>query len=146
MRNRGAGKNTIWKQAPFLRLFFSFITGILLENKYPVRDGLLIPVFCLSLVLLIICNCISFSAFIGLEWVTGLVIYIAFFSMARILIHVHQDIQAEQSSCYVKGQSNLLLVRLLGDPFQKQNSYKCSAQIKWLTKGHTCFNENERIF
>jgi len=144
--NRNAGKNPIWKQAPFLRFFFPFIAGILLENKYPGQVGLLIPVICLSLVLLIICNCISFSAFIGLEWVTGFAIYIAFFSMARILVYVHQDIQAEQSSCYVKGQSNLLLVRLLGDPVQKQNLYKCSAQVKWLTKDHTCFNENERIF
>ncbi|HEV3223632.1 MAG TPA: ComEC/Rec2 family competence protein [Puia sp.] len=146
MWNRGAGKNTIWKQAPFLRLLFPFIAGILLENKYPVQAGLLILVFCLSLVLLIICFSISFSAFIGLEWVAGLVIHIAFFSMARILMHVHMDIQAEQSSCYVKGQPNLLLVRLLGDPVQKPNSYKCFALVKWLTKDHTCFNENERIF
>ena len=61
-------------------------------------------------------------------------------------MNVHQDIQTDQSSCYIKGQSNLLLVRLLGDPVQKQKSYKCSAQINWLTKDHTCFNENERIF
>lgn len=146
MLNRGAGKNPIWKQAPFLRLFIPFIAGILLENKYPVQNGFLATVFCISLILLIICNCISFLTIIELEWVAGLVIHIALFSMAGILIHVHLDIQADQSSCYEKGQSNLLLVRLLGDPVQKQKSYKCSAQINWLTKDHTCFNENERIF
>ncbi len=146
MLNMGAVKNTIWKQAPFLRLFFPFIAGILLENKYTVQAGFLAVVFCLSLILLIICNCISFSAFIGLEWVAGLVIHLAVFSLARILMHVHQDIQTDQSSCYIKGQSNLLLARLLGDPIQKQKSYKCLAQINWLTKDHTCFNENERIF
>ena len=146
MINGGVGKNMIWKQAPFLRLFFPFIAGILLENKYPVQTSFLALVFCLSLVLLIICNCISFSALIGLEWVAGLVIHIAIFSLARILMNVHQDIRTERSSCYIKGQSNLLLVRLLGDPVQKQKSYKCSAQINWLTKDHTCFNENERIF
>jgi len=146
MWNRITGKNPIWKQTPFLRLLFPFISGITLENKYPIQAGLLIPVLCLSLLLLIICNCISFSTFIGLEWVAGLVIQIAFLSMARILIYVHLDIQSDQSSCYIKGQPNLLLVRLLEDPLQKQNSYKCSAQVKWLTKDHTCFNENERIF
>ena len=143
---RDARKNVVWKKAPFLRLFFPFIAGILLENKYPVQSVFLVTVFCLSLLLLIICNCISFSAFIGLEWVAGLAIHMALFSMARILIFVHQDIQTNQSSCYVKGQSNLLLVRLLGDPVKKQNSFKCSAQVNWLAKGHTCFTENERIF
>src|ERR1017187_7914493 len=103
MLNRGSGKNPIWKQAPFLRLFFSFIAGILLENKYPVQAAFLSTVICLSLLLLIICNNISFSAFNGLEWVAGLVIHVAFFSMARILTHIHQDIQTDQSSCYVKG-------------------------------------------
>ena len=146
MRNRSLERNETWIRAPFLRLLFPFIAGILVENKFPVQASFLIPVFCLSLVLLIICNIISFSSFVGLEWVAGLVIQVAFFSMARILIHVHQDIQVEQSSCFVKGQSNLLLVRLLEDPVQKQNSYKCPALVKWLIKGQTCFNENERIF
>src|ERR1700722_17196160 len=113
MLSKAAGKNPIWKQAPFLRIFFPFIAGVLLENKFPVQTGFLVIVFCLSLILLIICNCISFSAFIGLEWVGGFVIYIALFSLARILVNIHQDIQTDQSSCYVKGQSNLLLVRLL---------------------------------
>ena len=146
MLSKGAGKNPIWKQAPFLRLFFPFIAGLLMGNKYSVQVDFLIAVFCLSLILLITCNCISFSAFIGLEWVAGLVIHIALFSFARILTLVHQDVQTDQSSCYVKGQSNLLLVRLWGDPVQKQKSYKWSAQVNWLTKDHTCFNENERIF
>jgi competence protein ComEC len=146
MLSKSTGKNPLWKRAPFLRLFFPFIAGTLMENKYPVQPGFLIAVFCLSLILLIICNCISFSAFIGLEWVAGLVIHIALFSLARILMFVHQDIRTEQSSCYEKGQSNLLLVRLWDDPVQKQKSYKWSAQVNWLTKDHTCFNENERIF
>ncbi len=146
MRNRSPERNTTWIPAPFLRLLLPFIAGILIENKFPVQAVFLIPVFCLSLVLLIICNIISFSSFVGLEWVAGLAIQVAFFSLARILIHVHQDIQVEQSSCFVKGQSNLLLARLLGDPVQKQNSYKCLALVKWLIKGQTCFNENERIF
>jgi len=144
--NRGSGKNPIWKQAPFLRLFIPFIAGILIENKYPVQTGLLATVFCLSLILLITSICISFSAIIELEWVAGLAIHIALFSMARILIHVHQDTRTDQSACYIKGQSNPLLVRLLGDPVQKQKSFKCLAQVNWLTKDHTCFNENERIF
>ncbi len=143
---RGAGKNPIWKQAPFLRLFFPFIAGILLQNKYPVQASFPATIFCICLILLIIVNCISFPAFIGLEWVGGFAIHIALFSLARILVNVHQDIQTDQSSCYEKGQSNLLLVRLLDDPVQKQKSYKCIAQINWLTKDHTCFNENERIF
>ncbi len=146
MRNVSPEKNATWKLAPFLRLLLPFIAGILIENKFPVQVVFLIAVFCLSLVLLIICNIISFSSFFGLEWVAGLVVQIAFFSLAGILMHVHQDIQIEQSSCFMKGQSNLLIARLLGDPVQKQNSFKCLALVKWLIKDHTCFNENERIF
>lgn len=146
MRNRKPEKKTTRILAPFLRLLLPFIAGILIENRFPVQVVFLIPVFCLSLVLLIICNIISFSSFIGLGWVAGLVIQIAFFSLARILVYVHQDTQIEQSSCFVKGQSNLLLARLLGDPVKKQNSYKCLALVRWLIKGQTCFNENERIF
>jgi competence protein ComEC len=146
MRSRKPERNATWKLALFLRLLLPFIAGILIENKFPIQAAFLIPVFCLSPVLLIICNIISFSSFVRMEWVAGLVIQIAFFSLARILVHVHQDIQIDQSSCFVKGQSNLLLARLLGDPVKKQNSYKCLALVKWLIKGQTCFNENERIF
>src|SRR5450755_1178349 len=146
MRIRSAEKNPTWKLVPFIRLLLPLIAGILLEKKFPVHTGLLIPAFCLSLVLLMICNCISLSAFFELEWVPGLVIQIAIFSLAGILIFIHQDIQTEQSYCYTKNQSNLLLLRLLGDPVQKKNTYKCLARVSWLYKDHTCFNENERIF
>ncbi len=60
-------------------------------------------------------------------------------------MHVHMDTQIEQSSCYDRTASNLLLLRLLDDPVQKQNTWKCLADIRWLVKDQICFNENERI-
>jgi competence protein ComEC len=146
MRIKTVGKNEIWKLSPFFRLTLPLIAGIIVEKKFPVQVGFFVPVFCLCVILIIICNILSLSAFIGLKWVPGTVFHIAIFSFSSILMRIHQDIQIEQSSCYVQNQPNLLLLQLLNDPVQKQNSYKCLASVQWLSKDHTCFTENERIF
>jgi competence protein ComEC len=146
MRTKTVGKNAIWKLSPFFRLTVPLIAGIIVEKKFPVLVGLFVSVFCLCVILIIVCNIVSLSAFIGLEWVPGIVFHIAIFSFSCILMGVHQDTQIEQSSCYIQNHPNLLLLRLLNDPVQKQDSYKCLASVQWLSKDHTCFTENERIF
>jgi competence protein ComEC len=138
-------KNELWKKAPFLRLLLPLLAGILTESKFPVLAWSLIPIFLFSIVLIVTCNSIYFFSFVGLECVSGIAIHIAIFSFAAISVQLHKDTQIEQSSCYLQKRSNLLLLRLLDDPVQKQNTWKCLADIKWLVKDHICFNENERI-
>jgi competence protein ComEC len=138
-------QNELWKIAPYLRLLLPFLAGILMESKFPVLVWSLIPIFLFSIVLIVTCSSISFLLYVGLECVSGVIIQIAVFSFAAISVQLHKDTQIEHSSCYLQKQSNLLLLRLLDDPVQKQNSWKCLAHIKWLVKDHICFNENERI-
>jgi competence protein ComEC len=138
-------ENEVWRKAPFLRLLFPLLAGMLLENKFSMQCQPLILFFILSIVLIITCNYISFSSFFELHWVPGIAINLVVFSFALVLMHVHRDTQIEQSSCYDRNTSNLLLLRLANDPVQKQNTWKCLADIKWLVKDQICFNENERI-
>jgi competence protein ComEC len=138
-------KNELWKKAPFFRLLCPLVTGILIESKIPLQHWSLILMFSFSIVLIITLNSINFLSFVGLELAAGIAIQIAIFSFAAISVQQHKDTQIEQSPCYLQKQSNLLLLRLLDDPVQKQNSWKCLADIKWLVKDHICLNESERI-
>jgi hypothetical protein len=132
MRAQHIKKRTDWKIAPFLRLLFPFITGILLQYYLPVGVKFVIPVFFLSFLIFIFCHTIPFSKFFGMEWIPGFVIQIAFLSFGRLLMFVHQDMQVENSPGFLKTQPNYLVLQVLGDPVQKFKSYKCSAHIRWL--------------
>ncbi len=80
-----------------------------------------------------------------MEWVPGMAIQIAFFSLGGILVHVHRDIPVEHTLCFAKNQPNCLLAVLLSDPSPKQKSYKTVAAIRWLVKDQACYHENEKI-
>ncbi len=81
-----------------------------------------------------------------MEWIPGLAIQIAFFSIGRILMFTHRDLPVERSPHFLKNVPNCLLVRILSDPVSRQHSYKCEATVRWLTKGPVCFHEKEKIF
>ena len=134
-----------WKPAPFIRLLFPLMTGIIVEKFFPVQPGYLFGIFCLSFVLFIYCSNIPFSRFFGMEWIPGLAIQIAFFSFGRILMFTNLDLPVERSPYFLKNGSNCLLLRILSDPVSKQNSLKCEATIRWLTKDQACFHEKEKI-
>jgi competence protein ComEC len=138
-------QNATWKLAPFLRLLLPLMVGLLLEYYMPVQSVFLLSLFSLSFILFIFCNSFSFSRIFGVQWMAGIAIQILFFSFGRIGMHVRQDSQVEDSPCYDKSHSNLLLLQILSDPVQKKNTYKCLARISWLIKNQTCYYENEKI-
>ena len=74
-----------------------------------------------------------------------LAIQFAIFSFGRMVMYVYQDITVEESSCFSKSCSNLLLVRILTDPLPRQKSWKAIAKITGLLKDQRCFVENEKI-
>jgi competence protein ComEC len=145
MRRKKAEQKSTWKMAPFLRLFIPLTAGVIIESNFPLPAGFLILVFCLSLLLIIFCNASSFSTFFRWEWIPGFAIQIAFFSLGRILLFEHQDVQVEHSPCFEKNRSNCLLLQVLSDPVPKQNSLKCLAKVSWLYKDKACYHENEKI-
>jgi competence protein ComEC len=138
-------ENTIWKTAAFLKLLFPLVTGIVIEKYFQLGAIFLIPVFCLSFLLVISCNFFSFERFFGMDWMAGLAIQFAIFSFGRMIMYVHEDITVEKSSCFSKNCSNLLLLRLLSDPVPKQKFWKVVAKITGLLKDQRCFVENEKI-
>jgi len=145
MRIYKTDKNDLLKQAPFFRLLVPFIIGIVFEKNFAHQTSFLISGFCLSLLPFFFCNIISFSNFFGMEWVPGIAIQIAFFSLGGILVHEHRDIPVEHTLCFAKNQPNCLLAVLLSDPSPKQKTYKTVAAIRWLVKDQACYHENEKI-
>ena len=146
MKNAAKKKEiTTWKIAPFLRLLIPLVVGIVIEKYFHLGPIFLIPVFCLSVLLVIICNFLSPRKFFGMDWMAGLAIQFAIFSIGRMIMSVHQDITIEESSCFSKNCSNLLLLRILTDPVPKQKSWKAIAKITCLFKDQRCFVENEKI-
>ena len=119
--------------------------GIIIENNFPLPEGFLIPVFCLTVLLVIFCIFSSHATFFRWKWIPGLAIQLAFFSLGSILLFVHQDIQVNHSSCFEKNRSNYLLLQVLSEPVPKQNSWKCVARVSWLYKDQACYYENEKI-
>jgi competence protein ComEC len=138
-------QRAIWKLAPFLRLLVPLISGILAENYFPVSVRFPVLMFFSSFLLLMFCNRMRFSNFFGSAWTAGFAIQTAFYSFGSLLVHIHSDIQVGQTACYSRDQSNLLLLRVLSDPVQKQNTFKTVAMVSWLIKNQTCFFENEKI-
>jgi len=135
----------VWKTSPFLRLLLPLIAGIVVEKYLPLGSIFLIPVFCLSVLLIVLCNFFSFPGFFGLDWMAGVAIQFAIFSFGRMVMYVHQDKTLEESSCFSKNRSNLLLLRLLSDPVPRQKSWKAVAKITGLYKDQRCFFENEKV-
>ncbi len=138
-------QNELWRKAPFLRLLPPLLIGILVQKTFSPQTLFLTLLFLVSLFLMIVCNCVSLFAMKGLEWVAGLAIHSAIFSLAGIICHLHQDVQVRQSACWSQNQRNLYLLRLVSEPVQKQNTWKCSGDLKWLVKNDTCYHENESI-
>ena len=75
----------------------------------------------------------------------GVAIQFAIFSFGRLVSHVHQDIQIEQSSCYSKNRSNLLLLRIVSNPLPRQKSWKAVAKITCLISNEGVYVEDEKI-
>ena len=138
-------RNISLKKAPFLRLLFPLISGILIEYFFPVHIGLLILPLCLSCILFVYYTAISFTSFLGTECIAGVIIQIVFFSFGRILTNVHQDKQIQNSVSLDKTRPNLLILQILNDPVQKNNSSKCLASVRWFVKDSVCYHENEKI-
>ena len=145
MQIRKGEQNSGWKNAPFLRLLLPLIIGIGIEKYFPLQSVFLIPVFCLSVLLIVMCNTLSCQGFFEMDWIAGMAIQLAIFSFGRMVMHFHQDIPVEQSSCFSKKPANCLLLRLLSDPVPKQNSWKVVARVSWLCKNQCCYFENEQI-
>ncbi len=79
-------------------------------------------------------------------WMSGLALQFVFFSFGRILMYIHQDNMVNESACFEKNQSNLLVIELLNDPVQKNNSRKCVAKVCGLLKDNRFYYEEEKIF
>ena len=80
-----------------------------------------------------------------MTWMAGVAVQFAFFSFGRMVMFVHRDISVEESSCFSKNSSNLLLLRLISDPVPKQKTWKTVAKITGLIKDQHCFVENEKV-
>src|SRR5258706_6222194 len=135
----------VWKTSPFLRFLIPLVAGIVIEKYFHLDFIFLILSFFLSVLLVILCNLLSFQRFIGMHRMAGLAIQFAIFSLGRMVINIHQDKTIEESSCFSKNRSNLLLLRILSDPVAKQKSWKAVAKITGLFKGQRCFAENEKV-
>jgi competence protein ComEC len=146
LKNVVKGKeNSVWKTAPFLKLLIPFVAGIVIEKYFHLEPIFIIPVFFLSVLVVILCNFFSPQRFFGIDWMAGVAIQFAIFSFGRLVMYVHQDTTVEKSSCFSKNRSNLLLLRLLSDPVTKPKSWKAEAKIIGLVKDQRCFVENEKI-
>jgi competence protein ComEC len=138
-------KNSIRETAPFLRLLIPLILGILAEKNFPFYPSFLVPLFCLSTLIAIFFNLVKFPQLYPLVWMAGIAIQIAIFSIGRLIVNIHQDIQIEQSSCYTSDRSNLLLLRLLTNPVPREKSWKAVAGIIYLVDDGSCYIEDEKI-
>lgn len=146
MRNINRGKEIkVWKTSPFLRLLLPLVAGIVIEKYLPLESVFLLPVFFLSVLLIFICNFFSFPRFFEMAWMAGVAIQFAIFSFGRMVVYVHRDKTVEESFCFSKNHSNLLLLRLLTDPVPRQKSRKALAKITGLFKDQRCFFENEKV-
>ncbi len=128
-----------------MRLLIPLVAGVIVEKNFPLENIFLVPAFCLSVLLVISCNFISIRRFFGMNWTAGLAIQLSFFTLGRMMMHIHRDINIEESSCFSKNCSNLLLLRVLSDPVLKQRSWKTVVKVIGLIKDQRCFVENENV-
>jgi competence protein ComEC len=135
----------IWKLSPFFRILIPFIAGLTCETAIPKSIFSIIPVFFLSILLVIIYNSITSRRIYQLAWICGIAIQIIFFSLAGILVHLYQDFPVGENDSHSRNRPSSLLLQLLSDPTSKKNSFKCIARISWLIKDHTCIHENEKL-
>ncbi len=147
MRSRSAIRNHIWKQAPFLRLLFPLITGILIENYFKVPIGFGTPVYLGSVSLFVFCIsiCHSIAKPCRKVWIAGLVIQFTLMSTGCMLMHLHRDIQIGDAPFIVKKHPHYYLLLLDTDLLLKKESYKCSAVINMMIENQMGYYEKEKI-
>ncbi len=120
----------LWYKAPFLRLVFPFIAGILIQwyGQFPFR--LLIVVFCVLLIAIIIYQFLPLSKKFIFSSFNGIAITILIASLGAILTWI-KDIRHAQTWIGKNDPGyNYLMLKLQEPLVEKPNSYKAIASIE----------------
>ena len=135
-----------WKLAPFIRLLFPLIAGILTEDHFPIQTGIPAALLFCTVLFLIKLYGISLSGYFKLEWVAWIIIQLAFFCFESLLMQVHLDYQLNPDGSNHKKEPDILILGLLNDPVSKPHSFKCLTNLRGNWNGQSFFYENDTIF
>lgn len=135
--NRSA--DHFWKKAPFIKLLVALVAGILLQWYFPLPVIFLWWILVVGLFITICFFFIPFFKRYKYSFVTGIAVFILFFS-AGALLTWHKDIRNNKDWLgHVYKEGNACIVSLLEPLQEKTRSYKAEARVNFLV------NENKLI-
>jgi competence protein ComEC len=125
----------IWKTAPFVRLLFPFVIGILLQ--WHLQLGLR------HILLSMACFAVSYTAFrflplqlrYRLPWLNGLSLCLLLMAVAALVAHQKDIRHRQQWLGHRYHDSNYVMVRICEPLTEKPKSFKAEAQVLALVQG-----------
>ncbi|MEO8582870.1 MAG: ComEC/Rec2 family competence protein [Flavitalea sp.] len=122
----------VWKEAPFVRILFPFVTGIIIQNNFPFS---FIPII---LILLISLTIITLFAFTNLSfkfkynWINGVSIHALLFGWGCFLT-IENDLSPQAKAADNYFSKNTITLVTLREPLSgKPSSWKTIGEIKGL--------------
>jgi competence protein ComEC len=128
---------TLWRQAPFLRLLFPLVIGILLQwyLKFSISITLFLLIGFCSLYTVSLFNSITqkYKSF----WVKGVLLFCSLISFGMLLTYFNSD--AKKNNWYGKfySKDDFLVVKINEPLVEKSKSYKADAIVEGVLKGDT---------
>lgn len=124
----------LWKRAPFVRILFPFITGILIQWYCPLPLQTWAIVSVISFIGLVSFFRISFFRRYKYSWLSGLCIALLFIALGALLA-AYRDIRNDRLwfDRYFT-DSTTLVVTINEPPIEKSRSLKAEASVKYILK------------
>ena len=122
----------IWKKAPFLRLLFPFMAGIILQWNLQTDIKILWVILGISLVVVLSFFLLPFFEKYKLSVVGGLAIIALFISVGGLLAW-YKNIKHDEKWFGENYTANdALILTLLENPVEKTKSYKANASVDYM--------------
>ena len=135
----------IWKKAPFLRLLFPFMAGIVLQWQLQIDIKILWIILVISLLVVLSFFLLPFFEKYKLSAVGGLAIITLFVSVGGLLAWYKNIKQDEKWFGKSYTTTNGLIVTLLEDPVEKTKSYKANASVDYLVSKDSSIKTTGKI-
>jgi len=127
---------TLWKEAPFIRLIFPLITGILLQRAIQPGQTILFFIAAISVIALPGLSFLRIPQRYKFRLIYGLLIYLSLIAIGGLLAHVNDPFNRKDSIKKMYEADDILIVTVEEPLSQKKKSFKTIVTVNGLIRGN----------
>lgn len=124
----------IWKRSPMMRILPAYIAGVLLEIQLSISPYFSVIGAIVSLLIFIYFHYFKKVVLYSQRYMSGLAGFVLMFMLGIICTQFINPLKNERHYSYKLNQSDVLIVRVLQDPIEKEKSFKTKAEVIGIKK------------